>query len=108
MGWLLTHLTGELGGGLLSVATHVATSGFGWLKERTKAGELANVEQAAVQRASYHRADWEHLVLALVVIGLMVWAAVTGQTEDLQAVTRGMALASVAWFTGRLTLRGLR
>ena len=104
MSWLLTHL----GGGVLAIAGHVATAGFRWLVERTKAGELADVEQAAVQRASYTaRTDWEHLVLALVLIGLMVWAMTTGQQDSLQHVTEGMAVASVAWFTGRLTMKGI-
>ena len=103
MTWLLSHL----GGGVLAIGGHVATSGFRWLRERAKAGELANVEQAAVQRASYRRSDWEHLALALALIALMVWAVVTDQPEQLQHTTSGMAAASVAWFTGRLTLKGL-
>ena len=108
MTWITEHLLGLFGGGAASILGHVGTAAFGWLKERAKAGELAEIEQVSAQKASYRVGDdWEHLVLALVTIGLMVWAAATGQPDQLQEVTRGMALASIAWYTGRLTFRGL-
>ena len=108
MSWIIEHLLGLFGGGAVSILSHIGTAAFSWLKARAKAGELAEIEQVATQKASYSVGDdWEHLVLALVTIGLMVWAAATGQSDQLQEVTRGMALASIAWYMGRLTFRGL-
>lgn len=102
IGWLASHF----GGGALSLAGHVATEGVKYLRDRVKAGEIANIEQAVVQKSSYaHRADWEHLVVTLAVLGLTVWAHLTGQPDGLQHLLDQMAVTSVAWFTGRIALK---
>ena len=96
MSWL--HLIGGLGG----ILGHGATA---WIKGHFQSSEIADVEDAVVAKASYRGTDWEHLALTVVLLGLMLWANLTDQATGLQQATQGMAVASVAWFTGRLHLR---
>ena len=140
----------------------LGTAAFGWLKERDKAWRAGRDRTGRDPEGQLLDSidDWEHLVLALVTIGLMVWAAATsasptssrrsraghgagehragrvyeGATRSttigrvLALVTIGlmvwapppasptssrrscaaMALASIAWYMGRLTSGGWR
>lgn len=100
---LLDHLP-SLGGLALGVFHHGATAFGGWLKERAKAGELDEIERAAVQRASY-QAWWTHVVVLVALLCAMIWYHRTG--DALASTFEAWAGYGVAWFFGGLwTLPG--
>lgn len=106
MGWLTSHIASALGGPLLGILGHSTATLTGWLKERAKAGELEEVEDAAVQRASYKaRSDWEHLVVILTLLALDVAAYLRGWPDPLVHSLNLWAGMSTAWFFGHLITR---
>ena len=93
---IVDHLP-SLGGLALGVLHHGATALGGWLQERQKAGELDEIERAAVQKASY--AAWRtHTVVLVVLLGTMVWYHEHG--DALAFTFQAWAGYGVAWFFG--------
>ena len=86
-------------GGLISLVTH---HGIAFLRDRIIGNRS---DDAAVQEASYRNTDWEHFTVVVIVLAIMLWTIATKQDANVQNLCQGMAAASVAWFTGRRSLR---
>lgn len=95
---IIDHLP-SLGGLALGVLHHGASAATGWLKERQKAGELDEIERAAIQKASY-QAWWTHVVVLFLLLAVMLWYHHTG--DPLADTFQAWASYGVAWFFGGL------
>ena len=94
------------GGSALSVLTHLGLEGYRFLQKRGQVEESEEQTAAGVQKASYGvKEDWEHFALTMVLLAAFTVTTLFTDDAVLSSTFRDMALASVAWFTGRLTLK---
>ena len=110
MSWLIEHLTGALGGGVLGILGHLGTQAIGWFRDRQNIGAaepLAGLKaRDDVQKASYAAVkDWIHPAVAVLLLGLYVTAAWTGAPDDLVSSLATWCGVGFGWLFGRLALK---